>query len=154
MFREEDTAHKATDVVMMDGTHYNVDFERGDVFFNNIDLKQFLPGLKFPDLCNNKKIEMRKKYRILIPEKHQDYYMYNTATPEMIQKEKDEKKDKMRHKQMTNLECKCKLETAVKKSFDGKWFLGKVVAYKGKYYKILYNDGDKEDFDIEDMENI
>lgn len=61
--------------------------------------------------------------------------MYNQATPEMIQQNKDKKKDKLRHKQMTDLECKCQLGATVRKQFDGKWFIRKVVDYKGKYYK-------------------
>ena len=43
--------------------------------------------------------------------------------------------------------------TIVKKRFERKFYFGKVVDYDVKEgrYKILYDDGDKEDFDEEDM---
>lgn len=98
---------------------------------------------------------MSEKYRPLIPDKYRQYYMYNEATPEMIEKNKAEKKDKMIRKRMATPSCKYGLGNTVRKKFGKTWYVGKVVDYlpDKKYYKVLYEDGDREDMDDEDMED-
>ena len=61
----------------------------------------------------------------------------------------------MLRKRMSNPNCKYQWRTIVKKKFESKFYVGKVVDYDVKegQYKILYDDGDKEDFDEEDMLN-
>ena len=96
---------------------------------------------------------MFKKFKPLIPVEYQDYAMYNEATDKMLQQAKDEKKEKMLRKRMSNPNCNYQLGTIVKKKFERKFYVGKVVDYdlKEGQYNILYDDGDKEDFDEEDM---
>ena len=39
--------------------------------------------------------------------------------------------------------------------FEGHgWFAGKVISYDGEYYRVLYEDGDHEEYKDEDMEDI
>ena len=114
-----------------------------------------MPVIEFPGLRDVKKIEMFKKFKPLIPVEYQDYEMYNEATDKMLQQAKDEKKEKMLRKRMSNPNCNYALGTIVKKRFERKFYVWKVVDYDVKEgrYKILYDDGDKEDFDEEDMVN-
>ena len=56
---------------------------------------------------------------------------------------------------MANPNCNYELGTVIRKKFERKFYVGKVVDYNVKEgrYKILYDDGDKEEFDEEDMLN-
>ena len=46
------------------------------------------------------------------------------------------------------------IDAKIQKEFDGKLFFGDIVKYDSKeaLYKILYDDGDVEEFDNEEMQ--
>lgn len=114
---------------------------------------KFVPVIKFPGLREIKFVEMGTKYRKLVPKKYHSYWMYEGATPEMIERNKLEKREKLIRKRFANPNCKYGKGTVVRKNFNGKYYLGEVVDYivKGGYYKIVYSDGDKEDMDEQEM---
>ena len=153
---------------LSNGECMGVDFEREEVVLvarlfwkekhtkaQEKSMAKFLPVLKFPGLRDIKKIEMSNKFKPLIPPEYQDYCMYNQATDEMIEQSKDEKRAKLLRKRMANPNCNYELGTVIKKKFERKFYVGKVVDYNVKEgrYKILYDDGDKEEFDEEEMFN-
>jgi hypothetical protein len=114
---------------------------------------KYVPVIKFPGLREIKFVEMGTKYRKLVPKKYHSYWMYEGATSEIIERNKLEKREKLLRKRFAHPNCKYEKRTVVRKKFDDKYYLGKVVDYvvNGGYYKIVYSDGDNEDMDEQEM---
>jgi hypothetical protein len=114
---------------------------------------KYVPVIKFPGLREIKFVEMGTKYRKLVPKKYHSYWMYEGATPEIIERNKLEKREKLLRKRFAHANCNYKKGTVVRKQFDGKYYLGEVIDYvvNSGYYKIEYSDGDKEDLDEKEM---
>ena len=96
---------------------------------------------------------MGTKYQKLVPKViAEEYWMYNQSTPEMKKKMAEEKKQKLLSNRMSR--SKYVVGTTVRKKFGKKWFVGSVVDYSpvDGHYKIIYEDGDQEQFDDVDME--
>ena len=88
--------------------------------------------------------------------------MYEVPDQKVIEKQRAERKEKKNKKKKRAIAKATEasegqvydIGSKIQKEFNGKLFSGEVIKYDKKeaLYKILYDDGDVEEFDNEDMQ--
>merc|ERR1711884_149429 len=94
------------------------------------NLSKFLPLIKFPGLCDIKKVEMGTKYRKLVPPEQQGYWLYKVPDKEMIAKQNKLKQEAKKKKRNTEINHNAKKD-------EGYYLTGTVICKKiedGKHY--------------------